>query len=590
MKNLSIRNKLIVGFDILLIFSLLTGVIGIIGMENAKTANTIIIENGFTGSLAASQIRNSLSLLKEVLYKGLLAVETGDSDMANDVMNEAMQQKTDFDTLIDSYASSMQADDETDKAIVAALTDANKTTAAACQEFMQAIADGDAKAAHLAFDGVQKTLPALEKASDSILEYNISMTQLVAEEAKKHVSIMTRAQVVAMFFAIVLDCVLIVVICLATAKPIRTLVVAAKRIALGDINIRLEIEERKDEIGALAEAFRDMIKGFVRQSECLGAIADGDLTVTITPESEEDIVGKSIMNILDNNNLIMQEVCIAAEQVSAGAAQIAQASQNLATGSSEQAATIEAFTSGMVEIQTMANENSRIATTTLEAVTKSGQLMRTCTDEMSQMLSAMHEIDDKSQSISNIIKVIDDIAFQTNILALNAAVEAARAGQHGKGFAVVAEEVRNLASRSANAAKETASLIDSSSRSVVEGNNIVARVNESLRALSSISDKNVSSIQELYDASSRQSTSITEISMATTQLAAVVQSNSATSEETAASAEQLSAQSAALNEVVQRFKLNTNDGRSDFHIPIHEKSAKMKYLPDRVALHPTISW
>ena len=581
LKNLKIRTKLIVGFSILLVFTLIVGTIGAVGMQTANTSISIIVDSGYVGSLTAAQMRENLSSLKAELYKGLLAIETGNSDAINDVLNGMAELNAAFVALRDSYSSSVQA--ETDAALVAALNAAYEVTGAACQNFLQAISSGDVNAARSAFDEINKNLPALEKASDGILDYNRSSTQSIVEETRILISRMEFIQIIAIVFSVVVAVVLTFIISTAIAKPARALAAAAKRISLGDINIQLEIENRNDEIGALTEAFHEMIKEFMGQAECLDAIANGDFTVTMTLASEEDVVGKAIVHILDNNNEIMKEVRVAADQVASGATQIAQASQTLATGSTEQAATIEEFTSSMSEIQSMAKENSQIATTTLEAVTESGRLMLTCTNEMNQMLSAMREIDDKSQSISKIIKVIDDIAFQTNILALNAAVEAARAGQHGKGFAVVADEVRNLASKSADAAKETTALIDSSSQSVSEGNSIVARVNESLRALSSISDKNVESIKKLYDASGQQSTSIAEIATAITQLSSVVQSNSATSEETAASAEQLSAQSSVLNEVVGHFKLRTEAGRS---IPIRQiqEGAERGYLSDGVSL------
>ena len=583
LKNLKIKTKLIVGFNILLIFTLVVGTIGAVGMQNANTSISIIVDRGYVGSLTAAQMRENLSSLKAELYKGLLVVETGNSDTVNDVLNEMAELNAAFGALRDSYSSSLQADDETDVVLVASLNAAYDVTGAACQNFLQVISSDDVDVARSAFDETIKTLPALEKASDDILDYNRSATQSVVEETKKLVGRMELIQIVAILFSVVIAVVLTFFISMAIAKPVRGLAGFAKRIALGDINIKLEVEKRNDEIGALTEAFREMTKEFIEQAECLDAIAQGDFTVTMIPASEEDVVGQAIVHILENNNKIMEEVRTAADQVSSGATQIAQASQSLATGSTEQAATIEEFTASMSEIQSMANNNSQVATTTLEAVTESGHLMLVCTEEMNQMLGAMREIDDKSQSISKIIKVIDDIAFQTNILALNAAVEAARAGQHGKGFAVVADEVRNLASKSADAAKETAALIDSSSQSVSEGNNIVARVNESLRALSSISDKNVESIKKLYDASNQQSMSMTEITTAITQLSSVVQSNSATSEETAASAEELSAQSLLLNEVVGRFKLRTEVRKHIANRKI-QGSASREYMSDGFAL------
>jgi methyl-accepting chemotaxis protein len=270
--------------------------------------------------------------------------------------------------------------------------------------------------------------------------------------------------------------------------------------------------------------------------------------------------------MLANLNSMFGEINIAASQVASGSSQIAQASTNLATGAGEQAATIQEFTATVSEVHRMAEDNTNMATDVLKDVRESGSLMNECTNEMDRMLRAMQLIDEKSQQISNVIKVIDDIAFQTNILALNAAVEAARAGQHGKGFAVVSDEVRNLASKSAGAAKETAELIESSLHSVAEGNTIVCKVNDSLQAVGSISDRNAESVEKLYNGSISQSSSMSEINTAILQLSSVVQANSATAQETAASSQEMSAQSAMLNDVVSRFKLS-EDSRAQGWTP-----------------------
>jgi methyl-accepting chemotaxis protein len=423
-------------------------------------------------------------------------------------------------------------------------------------------------------DAIFAELAELKDLVDSMIETGQAANEAVRSksadrnvETDKLTTFLFIVQIAIVVLALVVAVILAIYTARIISRPLRVMLRFLQQVGeSGDLEFA-EDEWRqaraamvyKDEIGLSLAAFVKMLEQFVYYGKCLSAVAARDMTVAVNTLSGKDTCGNALKQMLDNLNDSFSEVNVSALQVSSGADQVAQASQNLAIGASEQAATIEQFSATITEIQGMADENTKTSTATLDDVRDAGRLMDECTNEMDRMLRAMQDIDEKSQSISRVIKVIDDIAFQTNILALNAAVEAARAGQHGKGFAVVADEVRSLASKSADAAKETAVLIESSSQSVDTGNHIVEKVNGSLRAVGDISLKNATSIETLYNSSRRQSDAMAEVTVAITQLSGVVQSNSATSEETAASAEEMSSQAALLNEIVARFKLRGTD-------------------------------
>ena len=236
----------------------------------------------------------------------------------------------------------------------------------------------------------------------------------------------------------------------------------------------------------------------------------------------------------------------------AASRQIADGAQTLAQGSTEQAASVEELASTVAELSRMAKESSQLATAALDEVQTAGDLMMVCTEQTTQMLAAMKTIDDKSKSILKTTEVIDTIAFQTNILALNAAVEAARAGQHGKGFSVVAEEVRSLASKSADAAKETAELLESSSRSVLEGNEIVEKVGASLKSVVELAQKNADKVAKVQSISVSQSAAMDQVNSGIDQVSRVIQQNSATAQQSAASCEEMSAQAHSLDDLINQ--------------------------------------
>jgi methyl-accepting chemotaxis protein/methyl-accepting chemotaxis protein-1 (serine sensor receptor) len=250
----------------------------------------------------------------------------------------------------------------------------------------------------------------------------------------------------------------------------------------------------------------------------------------------------------------VHELAESSEQIAAAATEVSSSSQSLAQGSSEQAATIEETSSVSVEINSMAQRNTENSRQTAGIVTESESKFKRANDSLSEMVIAMEGISTSSQKISKIIKVIDEIAFQTNILALNAAVEAARAGEAGMGFAVVADEVRNLAQRCAQAAKDTTDLIEDSMQKSDSGMAKVDQVAVAIREITEQSAQIKTLVDEINLGSIEQSRGIDQISTSIGQMEQVTQSSAANAEETAAAAEELSAQAKALKDVVSRLR------------------------------------
>ncbi len=305
---------------------------------------------------------------------------------------------------------------------------------------------------------------------------------------------------------------------------------------------------------------RIISKPLVKLVAAADKMADGELDITIDNigKDEVGVLSASFSRMAENLNDVLSSISAASEQVASGSKQVSDSSLALSQGATEQASAIEQLTASIEQIAAQTRLNAQNANEANSLSVTASKNAATGNDQMGHMLRAMEEINESSSSISKIIKVIDEIAFQTNILALNAAVEAARAGQHGKGFAVVAEEVRNLAARSANAAKETTAMIEGSIKKVNDGTKIANDTATALVSIVSDVSKVASLINDIAVASNEQELGINQINQGVMQVSEVVQTNSATSEETAAASEELSEQAETMREQVSRFTLKRN--------------------------------
>jgi methyl-accepting chemotaxis protein len=318
----------------------------------------------------------------------------------------------------------------------------------------------------------------------------------------------------------------------------------------------------EDALNSLRDQLRGMLKESQRDSEALRAqsmtinLAMSGLLLAIV-----GIAGTAVIRV---NRTLVTATCDlseGAEQVSAAARQVSSASQSLAQGSSEQAASLQETSASTEEIHSMARKNSENSGTATGLVTRSQQKFVEANQSLDQMLVAVADINAQSDKIAKIIKVIDEIAFQTNILALNAAVEAARAGEAGMGFAVVADEVRNLAQRCAQAARDTTGLIEESIVKSKEGKAKVDQVASAIRHITSESSQVKTLVEEVSLGSREQARGIEQIGKAIVQMEQVTQATAANAEESAAAAEELDAQAMALKDIVRQLEAMVGGGQ-----------------------------
>ncbi len=350
-------------------------------------------------------------------------------------------------------------------------------------------------------------------------------------------------------------------------KNIQYLTNISTRIAQGELT--LSINEKtftKDEIGRLSHAMGQILSrlgeyfNYIREiTSVLETMKQGDLRVSLsqTYEGEFASIKDALLGISSSLNQTLSIIHVAAEQVSTGASQVAGGAQGLAAGSSEQASSIEELSASVTKIAEQAAENSANVKVASQYVEQAGAGVNAGNEHMVQLTQTMSDIHSASNQIVRITKVVEDIAFQTNILALNAAIEAARAGSAGKGFAVVADEVRNLAAKSAESARQTEELIRNSVDAISKGAHITAQTTQILQDVEKSTLMVTESFTRIEQASAEQASAIEQIKQGLHQVSSVVQANAATAEENSATSEEMSAQAAALREEVDKFKLDT---------------------------------
>ncbi len=346
----------------------------------------------------------------------------------------------------------------------------------------------------------------------------------------------------------------------SSLKPMGSILQLAENIQNGNLHTDIQVNS-KDELGHLAQTFgatTRVLQSYIKEiSTTLSTLASGDLRISIENEYNGDFapIKAALIQISQSFNDTLALIGSAADQVNAGAAQISSSAQVLASGAAEQAATIEQLNDSITTVAIQAKENAHNVQKVTGMVLETGASISESDQYMDKLSSAMEDMGKASAQIAGITKLIDDIAFQTNILALNAAIEAASAGSAGKGFAVVADEVRSLAAKSSEAAKRTGELVYQSTTRISEGVKITEDTSRMLKKAVEQTANINQTIWQIDTATNQQAEAIEQITNGISQVSSVVHTNAATAEESSASSEELSAQAQLLWQEVHKFKL-----------------------------------
>lgn len=573
MKNLKMRNKLILSFGIVILMLMLITGAGLKGMYELNEQLGAVTTKTLPNTERLWKVQRNLQ--SQAAWMQMI-VQESDVIKSDEYTAEVQKETEENQKLLEEFKNNSAID----KSLIQKLEANIEAQLPVRRSFYDAVSkhteQGDLEAAKILNE---KLMPLVVQESQLLTEATDAQHALsnqrndAVQKTYTSVKILTLVLAVA---SVVIAAVVMTFLLKAITVPLDQLRNAAAALRQGDFSKEISYTSQ-DEFGLAAQYVRDSFTELRRIISVIDnevdMLASGDFSFAIDDEfpGETQSIQNSIHKLLNGLNEAFQNILSYASQIDQGSNQVSDGAQLLAQGATEQASTVQELSDRLDHVSKKITDNAEFAKDANQLSNESGELTRETLEDMKEMAVAMHEISTKSEDIGKVIKVIEDIAFQTNILALNAAVEAARAGSAGKGFAVVADEVRNLAAKSAEAAKNTTALIESSLATVMHGVEVADATNESFKMLADKVKATVEIIDHISEASAEQAADIQQISVAVEQISSVVQTNSATSEESAAASEELSSQAALMNKLVSRYRLASAQS-NDWTQPVYSSS------------------
>lgn len=564
MKNMKIAQKLILSFLVISLITALTGAVGIFSMLSMKSSSNNLYEKQTVPLPVISDIVLNVDRLR--IQANDYITYYSDTEKLKTIDANTKKYQDEYEKNVKKYEPTI-TDPSTRKLFNETVKMYKEQFTPAFNQIEQNSKSGSVGIAMRNVDSFAAIETKIVDNYTKCMQSNVASAKAENESNNLMALRMTIFSVVIILVGLAFSLFWGIWMARSLSRPVNEMANAAKQLAEGNLDVDISYVSR-DEIGSLANSLQSAastLKLYIHDiSTNLGQMAQGDMTVEISQDYRGDFIPikQALLKISDSLNETLSSIQISAQQVGSGAQQVSAGAQALAQGATEQASSVEELAASGSEVSEKVRQNAQHVDQVTGYIRETTKKVEDGTRQMSQMLESMQSINASSNEIAKIIKVIDDIAFQTNILALNAAVEAARAGSAGKGFAVVADEVRNLAGKSANAAKQTTALIESSVKSVKDGSKIADLTARELDEIAQKVQLVGETIQKIDRASSEQAISIDQITKGVEQVSAVVQTNSATAEQSSAASEELSAQSEMLNSLIGKFRLRTDSTHS----------------------------